>query len=78
VLWRRNPTDPDLAADWSKYSSSDALQSRYAILEAMRPDIFYAMPGYRGIQDLEDVVLKLAGTSRCAESAIFAAQQPDQ
>ncbi|MGH8833680.1 MAG: zinc dependent phospholipase C family protein [Actinomycetes bacterium] len=60
-------TDPDLNADWSTYSSPDALQSRYAILGAMGPDIFYAMLDYGGeIQDLEDMVLKVAGTFRCA------------
>jgi len=60
-------TDPDLNADWATYSSQEALQSRYAILGAMGPDIFYAMLDYgAGIQDLEDVVLKVAGTFRCA------------
>ena len=59
-------TGPDLNADWSTYSSADALQSRYAILGAMGPDIFYAMLDYGAeIQDLEDVVLKVAGTLRC-------------
>src|SRR5207244_1662515 len=61
-------TDPDLNADWTTYSThSDALQARYAVLGAMGPDIFYAMLDYGGqIQELEDVVVKLAGTFRCA------------
>jgi hypothetical protein len=61
-------TDPDLNADWTTYSTDpDALQARYAVLGAMGPDIFYAMLDYGGeIQELEDVVLKLAGTFRCA------------
>src|SRR5437899_1818575 len=59
-------TDPSLNADWATYSSSEALQSRYAVLGAMGPDVFYAMLDYGGpIQELEDVVIKLAGTFRC-------------
>ena len=58
--------DPVLNADWSTYSSDEALQSRYAVLGAMGPDVFYAMLDYGGgIQELEDTVLKLAGTFRC-------------
>src|SRR3954470_18920627 len=60
-------TDPDLNTDWATYSSDDALQSRYAVLGAMGPDIFYAMLDYGGqIQEFEDTVLKIAGTFRCA------------
>ncbi len=60
-------TDPDLNGDWATYSSDDALQSRYAVLGSMGPDILYAMLDYGGqIQDLEDTVLKIAGTFRCA------------
>jgi hypothetical protein len=60
-------TDPFLNADWTTYSSPDALQSRYAVLGAMGPDIFYAMLDYGGqIQEFEDTVLKIAGTFRCA------------
>ena len=59
-------TDPDLNADWTTYSSDEALQSRYAVLGAMGPDIFYAMLDYGGeIQEFEDTVLKIAGTFRC-------------
>jgi hypothetical protein len=59
-------TDPGLNADWATYSSPDALQSRYAILGAMGPDIFYMMLDYGGAeQQLEDVALKIAGTFRC-------------
>ena len=59
-------TDPDLNADWTKYSTAEALQSRYAVLGALGPDMFYAMLDYgSGIQDLEDVAMKLAGTFRC-------------
>ncbi|HLY83241.1 MAG TPA: zinc dependent phospholipase C family protein, partial [Acidimicrobiales bacterium] len=59
-------TDPDLNGDWASYSTPDALQSRYAVLGAMGPDIFYMMLDYGGaVQDLEDVVLKIAGTFRC-------------
>ena len=59
-------TDPDLNADWTKYSTAEALQSRYAVLGAMGPDIFFAMLDYdSGIQELEDVVMKIAGTFRC-------------
>lgn len=59
-------TDPDLNADWSSYDSADALQSRYAILGAMGPDIFYMMLDYGDPeQRLEDVALKIAGTFRC-------------
>jgi len=58
--------DPFLNADWSTYASDEALQSRYAVLGAMGPDVFYAMLDYGGgIQELEDTVLKLAGTFRC-------------
>jgi len=35
---RKSLTDPDLNADWSTYSSPDALQSRYAMLGAKGPD----------------------------------------
>jgi len=60
-------TDPFLNADWATYSSAEAVQSRYAVLGAMGPDVFYAMLDYGGqIQDLEDTVLKIAGTFRCA------------
>ena len=60
-------TDPGLNADWTTYSSDEALQSRYAVLGAMGPDIFFAMLDYGGqIQELEDTVLKIAGTFRCA------------
>jgi hypothetical protein len=60
--------DPDLNADWLAYATvPEALQARYAVLGAMGPDVFYAMLDYGGdIQELEDVVLKLAGTFRCA------------
>ena len=59
-------TDPSLNADWTTYSSDEALQSRYAVLGAMGPDIFYAMLDYGGeIQEFEDTVLKIAGTFRC-------------
>jgi len=59
-------TDPNLNADWRTYSSPDALQSRYAVLGAMGPDIFYMMLDYGAPeQQLEDVVLKIAGTYRC-------------
>jgi hypothetical protein len=58
--------DPLLNADWSTYATDAALQSRYAVLGAMGPDVFYAMLDYGGgIQQLEDTVLKLAGTFRC-------------
>ena len=58
--------DPYLNADWATYSSADALQSRYAVLGAMGPDVFYAMLDYGSqSQDFEDTVLKLAGTFRC-------------
>jgi hypothetical protein len=59
--------DPDLNADWLTYTTvPEALQARYAVLGAMGPDVFYAMLDYGGdIQELEDVVLKLAGTFRC-------------
>src|SRR5690242_140879 len=58
--------DPSLNADWSTYSSDEALQSRYAVLGAMGPDVFYAMLDYGPqIQEFEDTVLKLAGTFRC-------------
>jgi hypothetical protein len=60
--------DPDLNADWLTYATvPEALQARYAVLGAMGPDVFFAMLDYGGdIQELEDVVLKLAGTFRCA------------
>ena len=59
-------TDPDANGDWGTYSSQDALQSRYAVLGAMGPDIFYMMLDYGASeQDLEDVALKIAGTFRC-------------
>ena len=59
-------TDPDLNSDWASYATPDALQARYANLGAMGPDIFYLMLDYGGgVQELEDVVLKIAGTFRC-------------
>src|SRR3954454_805862 len=59
-------TDPSLNADWTTYASDEALQSRYAVLGAMGPDVLYAMLDYGGqIQEFEDTVLKLAGTFRC-------------
>jgi hypothetical protein len=59
-------TDPFLNADWATYSSAEAVQSRYAVLGAMGPDVFYAMLDYGGqIQEFEDTVVKLAGTFRC-------------
>ncbi len=58
--------DPTANTDWGTYESRDALQSRYAVLGAMGPDIFYAMLDYGGsLQELEDVVLKIAGTFEC-------------
>ena len=60
-------TDLDLNADWGSYGSAEALQSRYAILGAMGPDICYMMLHYGdSAQRLEDTVLKIAGTFRCA------------
>ena len=59
-------TDPNLNGTWGTYDSPDALQSRYAALGAMGPDIFYLMLDYGATsQDFEDVVLKIAGTFRC-------------
>ena len=59
-------TDPNLNGDWGHYSTPDALQSRYAVLGAMGPDIFYLMLDYGAAeQQFEDVVLKIAGTFRC-------------
>jgi Zinc dependent phospholipase C len=59
-------TDPGLNGDWGTYSSPEALQSRYAVLGAMGPDIFYMMLDYGDAeQQFEDVVLKIAGTFRC-------------
>jgi Zinc dependent phospholipase C len=59
--------DPDLNADWSTYGSDDALQSRYAILGAMGPDILYMMLDYGDPeQKFEDIAIKLAGTFRAA------------
>src|SRR5215831_16844635 len=43
---RKFLTDSDLNADWSTYSSPDALPSRYAMLGAKGPDIFYVMLDY--------------------------------
>src|SRR3954452_21848711 len=61
-------TNPSLNADWTTYSSPEAVQSRYAVLGAMGPDVLYAMLDYGGqIQEVEDTVLKLAGTFRCVE-----------
>jgi hypothetical protein len=59
-------TDPTLNANWDTYDSPEALQSRYAVLGAMGPDILFAMLDYGGgIQGLEDLALKVAGTFRC-------------
>lgn len=59
--------DPDLNANWACYDSADALQSRYAILGAMGPDIFYMMLDYGdSMQKFEDIALKIAGTFRAA------------
>jgi Zinc dependent phospholipase C len=60
-------TDPRLnAKDWPTYASQDALQSRYAVLGAMGPDIFFTMLDYGGgQQQIEDLALKVAGTFRC-------------
>jgi alpha-beta hydrolase superfamily lysophospholipase len=60
-------TDPNLnAQDWATYACPDALQSRYAVLGAMGPDIFYLMLDYGGgQQQLEDLAVKTAGTFRC-------------
>jgi hypothetical protein len=40
---RKFLTHPDLNADWSTYSSPDALQSRYAIFGMKGPDILYVV-----------------------------------
>src|SRR5215467_2913353 len=60
-------TNPNLnAQDWATYASPDALQSRYAVLGAMGPDIFYAMLDYGGgQQQYEDLAVKAAGAFRC-------------
>jgi hypothetical protein len=59
-------TDPNLNGKWATYDCQDALQSRYAVLGAMGPDIFYLMLDYGAPQqEFEDVVLKIAGTFRC-------------
>ncbi|MDA4118237.1 MAG: zinc dependent phospholipase C family protein, partial [Thaumarchaeota archaeon] len=58
--------DPTLNADWTSYHTDEALKSRYAVLGAMGPDIFYAMLDYGGdIQKFEDVLIKVAGTFQC-------------
>jgi Zinc dependent phospholipase C len=58
--------DPTLNTDWTNYRSDEALRSRYAVLGAMGPDIFYAMLDYGGdIQKFEDVLIKVAGTFEC-------------
>lgn len=60
-------TDPNLNGSWATYASADALQSRYAALGAMGPDIFFLMLDYGPeIQDFENVVVKLAATFRAA------------
>ena len=61
--FKRFLTDPNLNSDWTNYASDDALQSRYAVLGAMGPDIFYMMLDYGGtVQQFEDVLIKIAGT----------------
>src|SRR5271169_6349009 len=58
--------DPTLNASWDTYHTDPALLSRYAVLGAMGPDIFYAMLDYGGdIQKFEDVLTKVAGTFQC-------------
>jgi hypothetical protein len=58
--------DPGENTTWTDYESDAGLQARYAVLGAMGPDIFYAMLDYgRGIQDFEDVAIKIAGTFQC-------------
>jgi hypothetical protein len=60
---RKFLTDPDLNADWSTYSSPDALQSRYTILGTKGPDIFYVM------LDSEPEVQQLKTWSRASSFA---------
>jgi pimeloyl-ACP methyl ester carboxylesterase len=63
---KRFLTNPNLNADWTDYASPDALQGRYAVLGAMGPDMFYLMLDYGGgVQQFEDVAIKIAGTFRC-------------
>ena len=58
--------DPTLNANATTYDSDAALLSRYAMLGAMGPDIFYAMLDYGAdIQAFEDTVIKIAGTLEC-------------
>ena len=58
--------DPTLNANVISYESDAALLSRYAMLGAMGPDIFYAMLDYGAdIQAFEDTVIKIAGTLEC-------------
>ena len=58
--------DPTVNASWAAYETVDALKSRYAVLGAMGPDIFYAMLDYGGdIQTFEDNLIKILGTFQC-------------
>jgi hypothetical protein len=60
-------TDPNLNANWSTYTTKPALQARYAVFGSMGPDIFFALLDYgNGIVQLEDTVIKILGTFRCA------------
>jgi hypothetical protein len=57
---------PNLNMSWGTYFEDDALKSRYAILGAMGPDIFYAMLDYGSdIQMFEDIAIKVLGTFEC-------------
>ena len=59
--------DPTKNTDWANYSSTEGLQSRYSILGAMGPDIFYAMLDYGGnIQEFENIMIQIVGTFECA------------
>ena len=71
-LAQENPTfqaalgDPTQTLNWSTYDNIEAVKSRYSILGAMGPDIFYAMLDYGpGIQTLEDDLIKILGTFKC-------------
>jgi Zinc dependent phospholipase C len=55
--------NPLLNKSWSGYNTPEALKSRYAILGAMGPDIFYAMLDYGPqVQTFEDIIAGIAGT----------------
>jgi acetyl esterase/lipase len=58
--------DPNSNSDWTAYATPEALQSRYANLGALGPDIFYLMLDYGGgAQQFEDLAIKFAGTFSC-------------